>query len=120
LKSWSIAARRGVTVLDGRDALEAGGLDVEAALLDLMHPTGAANALMAEALADSLVAAGWPGERLAPDDGPPLFAEHLADEALVDDLAGAQGPILDRAPVGAYRETPPEVAFKPGVVPPDE
>jgi hypothetical protein len=77
-----VAERRGVPVVDALDALKAGGLTADEAFLDRMHPTGAGNRLYAGLLADTLLAAGWPADRLVPDAGPPPY-----DKALVDPFA---------------------------------
>ena len=65
-----VADRRGVPVVQAVEALRGAGLDVKAAFLDRMHPTGAGNRAYGEALAEALVAAGWPQDRLVPDAGP--------------------------------------------------
>jgi hypothetical protein len=64
-----VGERRSVLVVDACDALRPTELRGDDAFLDSMHPTGATNALYAEALAEALVAAGWP-ERPVPDAAP--------------------------------------------------
>jgi hypothetical protein len=89
-----VATRRGVPVVDAVESLA--GLSVDAAFLDRMHPTGEANGRYAEALAEALVGAGWPANRLVPDAGPapfdvPLVDPHAKERALVNDPSAPQG-----------------------------
>ncbi len=66
-----VMARRGVPLVDATEVLAAAGLDADAAFLDQMHPTGAGNAAYAEAIARTLLTAGWPEHPLIPDPSPP-------------------------------------------------
>jgi len=87
-----IAERRGVPVVDARDALLEAGLTVEEAFLDDLHPTGAANGAVAKELAKALVDAGWPGKDLQPDLEPPPYERALSDPW----LEGTGGPAWKR------------------------
>ena len=87
-----IAERRGVPVVDARDALQEAGLSVEEGFLDDLHPTGAANGAVAGELARALVEAGWPGEGLQPNPDPPLYDRTLRDPW----LEGTGGPAWRR------------------------
>ncbi len=73
-----VAAHRGVPLVDARAVLDAVAMRPPEAFLDDMHPTGLANGAYAQALARSLVEAGWPQHRLVPREVPP-FAEVLDD-----------------------------------------
>jgi len=89
-----VATRRGVPVVDAVETLA--GLSVDAAFLDRMHPTGEANGRYAEALAEALMAAGWPARRLVPDAGPapfdvPLVDPYAGQRVLVSDPSDPQG-----------------------------
>ena len=64
----AVAEHRGVPVVDLVGALREGGLSRDEAFQDRMHPTGSANGLYAERVAAVLTAAGWPGNRLVPQD----------------------------------------------------
>ncbi|MCB9793063.1 MAG: hypothetical protein H6741_10090 [Alphaproteobacteria bacterium] len=83
-----VAAARGVPVIDSFDAIRASGKGPDALFLDELHPTGLGNQLYAEHLAETLVQAGWPGERLLPDPAPPPFSLPLQDPF---DDPGAKG-----------------------------
>lgn len=71
-----VAEVHDVPVIDVRDVLQATGLSGDAAFLDDMHPTGAANAALAARLAQEIRARGWlgsarpPASGSAPDDPP--------------------------------------------------
>jgi hypothetical protein len=95
-----VATRRGVPVVDAVETLA--GLSVDAAFLDRMHPTGEANGRYAEALAEALMAAGWPARRLVPDAGPAPF-----DVPLVDPYAGQR--VLVRDPSDPQGDGPTEL-----------
>ncbi|MCB9762215.1 MAG: SGNH/GDSL hydrolase family protein [Alphaproteobacteria bacterium] len=73
-----VAARRGTPQVDACAALTRDG---DAWFLDALHPNGAANARYADALADALVAAGWPTRALLPSPAAPF------DTPLVDPYA---------------------------------
>jgi lysophospholipase L1-like esterase len=55
-----LAGDRGLPLVDGAEVLRASQLDRRSGFLDDMHPTGEANRAYARALADALLAAGWP------------------------------------------------------------
>ena len=74
-----IATRRSVPVLDGLESLQASGMGTGEAFLDDLHPTGAANRVYAEVVAELLVDSGWPGVGLIPDSGPSLYDKVLSD-----------------------------------------
>lgn len=74
-----VAAHRSVPVVEALPALQAAGIAVDEAFLDQMHPTGAANGLYADALADALVEAGWPAQPLLADLDVAPFSEQLSD-----------------------------------------
>ena len=65
----AVADRRSVPWVDACDVLRLTELRGDAAFLDSMHPTGATNAAYGDAVAKTLVDAGWP-ERPVPDAGP--------------------------------------------------
>jgi lysophospholipase L1-like esterase len=56
-----VAARHHAPVVEGPAAFRASGLDVDALFQDQMHPTALGHAVLADAVAQVLSAAGWPG-----------------------------------------------------------
>lgn len=60
----AIATEARVPIVDAVEVLRAAGLPADRAFIDPVHASGEANGLYAEALADALVRAGWPQERL--------------------------------------------------------
>ncbi|MCB9766155.1 MAG: hypothetical protein H6739_40640 [Alphaproteobacteria bacterium] len=60
----ALAQEYGVPIVDGRDVLVAAGLSEARAFVDPVHASAEANRLYAEAIAEALVAAGWPQDRL--------------------------------------------------------
>jgi lysophospholipase L1-like esterase len=58
------AERYGALVVSVPAAFVASGRSVDALFMDQMHPTAGGHALMAEAIASALSAAGWPGRPL--------------------------------------------------------
>ena len=65
-----VAEAHGIPVFDILPALQAANLPLNALFVDKMHPTGQANALIAEALVDTLTSAGWPNEALQARSNP--------------------------------------------------
>lgn len=63
----AVAAEVGAPWVDACAVYTASGLSADALFLDELHPSGAANALLAEALAQALLDAGWPQRRLVPE-----------------------------------------------------
>jgi len=74
-----VAERRGVPVVQAVEVLRAGGFDGDAAFLDELHPTAAANRAYAEELAAVLLGRGWPADRLVPADEPPPVTLEIED-----------------------------------------
>ncbi len=60
----AVGARWGAPVVDLPTAFAGAGLSADALFLDLMHPTPAGHAVMADAVAGTLSAAGWPARPL--------------------------------------------------------
>lgn len=60
----AVAAWHGVPLVSAAEALRASGLSSEDAFVDVMHPSAAGVRVIAEAVAATVAAAGWPGERL--------------------------------------------------------
>ncbi|MEE2750471.1 MAG: sulfatase-like hydrolase/transferase [Myxococcota bacterium] len=107
-----IATRRGVPIVDGVESLRASGLGVGRAFLDDLHPTGAANRVYAEAVAERLVERGWPGTGLSPDSTPPLYDSALSDPW----MEGTGGPAW-RTPGKEETVDEEETPSKPLVTP---
>ena len=74
-----VATRRGVPVIRAIDLLRSAAIPVDDAFLDEMHPTAFTNGLYVSALADQLLALGWPEQALLPDASPPLFDDPAPD-----------------------------------------
>lgn len=91
-----VAAHRGVPVVDAAAALRVFGLGGDAAFLDEMHPTGAANQAIALAVSTAALQAGWPGASLVPDMGagppPPAPTDHWIDSGRHRVNAGQDAP----------------------------
>lgn len=88
-----LAARRGVPLVSGCDALRAMRVTEDDAFVDRLHPTGHANRLYANALAGAVLAAGWPDAPVLPDASIPRWDEPLDDTfdpTLSEKAAGGQ------------------------------
>lgn len=60
----AVAADTGVPILDAIDVLRAAKLREDQAFIDPVHASGEANGRYGEAIAEALIAAGWPQDRL--------------------------------------------------------
>ena len=60
----------GLIRVDALPVLQASQVPQEALFVDEMHPSGAANALFADSIADAIVAAGWPEQTLQANPNP--------------------------------------------------
>ncbi len=65
-----IADAYGLVRIDALPALRATQIPPEALFVDVMHPSGAANELFANSVADALAAAGWPEQSLQAKPNP--------------------------------------------------
>ncbi len=72
-----VAAHHRLPRVDGCSVLQAAGVAEAEAFSDSLHPTSLVNGLYAAALADALVTAGWPAERLVSEAG--AFEGDLVD-----------------------------------------
>ncbi len=73
----AVADHRGVPLVDAGEALRDALLTTDAAFLDEMHPTAAANRVYADALAAALAGAGWPADPLLADPSAGAFDGRL-------------------------------------------
>lgn len=80
-----VAAWHGAPVVSMKKALQNDGLETAADFVDVMHPSGAGAAAVAQEAAAVLVAAGWPSARLLARTDP------FDASALVDDRRFANG-----------------------------
>jgi len=91
-----VASHRGVPVVDAAAVLRVFGLGGDAAFLDEMHPTGAANQAIALAVSTAVQQAGWPETSLVPDMAggppPPAPTDHWVDSGRHRVNAGQDAP----------------------------
>jgi lysophospholipase L1-like esterase len=111
----AVAAHHGVPLVPLAPALAASGSDPAALFVDVMHPSAEGHRLAAEAVAEALVAAGWPAARLRaqgpafdpatlpPDPfvGAPLPAGHRSPQLQLFGGTGAPDADLPRPQPGA-------------------